>query len=145
MSDHKQHDKQHEGTTAVAEQPKTKVGDKPEAVAKTKVDKPEGEKKERKAPVRRPKNVEYRILDGVESAKFSGQRGHVIRALQSLAKQHGPEKHHTFEQVVGATEGLTTRDTKENSVGYHLNLMIKDGLVASHTPPAPAKEETKAA
>jgi hypothetical protein len=124
------------------EQTKTKVGDKVEVEqpkATTKIDEPA---KERKARVT-VKNATYRILGDVDAAKYSGQRGHVIRALQKLAKQHGPDKHFTVAEVAAATENLVSRTPVEASVGYHLKGMIGNEVTAN-IPPAPAKVEKKA-
>ncbi len=120
------------------EQPKEKTGDKSEAT--TSVDK--SEKKER-AP-RTPKNVKYRILEGVDATKFIGQRGHVIKALQKLAGDDA-EAYFTAEEIAAATEGLVSRTPVLDSVTYHLKGMAKDGQVVTLTPPAEEKKEEAAA
>lgn len=121
------------------EQPKEKVGDKVEA--KTQVD---GAEKKERAP-RTPKNVKYRILDGVDASKFAGQRGHVIRALQGLSSKHGADAFHSAEEVAAATEGLVSRTPVLDSVNYHLKGMVKEGQVVSFVPETKADEKKEEA
>lgn len=134
MSDHKQ-----------AEQTKTKVGDKveaekPKAAATTSVD---GATKERK-PRQNVKSSQYRILDGVDATKFNGQKGCVIKALQTLSAKHGPDAHFSVEQIAAATENLVSRTPVDASVSYHLKGMVAKGEVAVKNPEPVAKEEKKA-
>lgn len=140
MAKHKDH--QHEGGVAVeeqaadVEQPKTKVGDKPETAVDAK------EKKIRRTAVKA--TSEYRILDGVDASKFAGQRGHVVRSLQKLQAQD-PDKHWTLAEIVANTDNLVSKTPVEASVSYHLKGLITDGQVVTKTPEAPAKAETVAA
>lgn len=133
MSDHKQH-----------EQTKSKVGDKveaekPKAAATTAVDAPAKDRKPRQTV----KDSTYRILDGVDGSKFNGQKGAVIKALQKLSKEHGPDAHFSVAQVAAATEGLVSRTPVEASVGYHLKGMVSKGEVAVKNPEPVAKAEKK--
>jgi hypothetical protein len=142
MSDQKQHE-QAKTEQPKTEQTKTKVGDKVEAeqpkAATTKID--GAAAKERKPRVT-AKNATYRILSEVDAAKYNGQRGHVIRALQKLAKQHGPDKYFTVDEVASATENLVSRTPVEASVAYHLKGMTGNE-VSAKLPEPPAKKEEK--
>lgn len=127
----------HESNVGVADQvevktdePRVKVGDKVEAV-NTSVDSPAKEKTPR---VITPRNVKYRILDGVDASKFAGQRGHVIRSLQKLSATHGSDAAFTVEQIVSHVEGLVSRTPIEASVKFHLAGMVKDGQVQQIVP-----------
>lgn len=113
------------------EQPKEKAGDKVETAV-------DGVKKER-AP-RAPKNVLYRVLDGVDASKFIGQRGHVIRALQKLAEDNS-EAFHSVEHIAAKTEGLVSRTPIIDSVTYHLKGLAKDGQVVTSVPASETKKE----
>src|SRR5271157_1071830 len=105
-------EKKHAKPTTEVEQPKEKVGDKPAA---TTVDKPAKERKPRAV-----KGIgSYRILDGVDAAKFNGQRKVVVLTMQKLSASN-PEGSFTVAEIVAAQEGLVTRDTLENSVEYHV-------------------------
>jgi hypothetical protein len=139
----------HEGNTAVLdakvtptvkeEKAKVKTGDKVPETAKTTVDGTATEKGPR-AP-RAPKNVTYRILDGVDAAKFSGQKGHVIRAMQKLSETHGADKHFTVEEIAKHADGLVSKTPIEASVNFHLKSLVKDGQVSVKSPEPPAKVE----
>jgi hypothetical protein len=131
----------HENTAVVAEQPKSKTGDKVEKAEtpKTTVDAPAKERKPRNSV----KSGSFRILDGVDAAAHAGQRGHVIRALQKLAQTKGADKHFTLEEIVANTEGLVSRTPVEASVSYHLKGLADDGKVSVQMPEAPAKAEKK--
>lgn len=137
MSKHETQETKHD-TKVVAEQPRTKTGDKVETPkAETKVDAPAKERKPRNSV----KSGSFRILDGVDAAQHNGQRGHVIRALQKLAKEKGADKHFTLEEIVANTEGLVSRTPVEASVSYHLKGLADDGKVSVNLPEAPAKAE----
>jgi hypothetical protein len=123
----------------MAEEPKTKVGDQ----AVTTVDGVATPGK--KARVSTPKGIPtFRALDGVDPAKYIGQRGTVIRSLQKLALAEGGDKYFTHEQIVANVEGLVTRCAVADSVMYHLKGLVADKLVAlevitpAATEPAPA-------
>lgn len=143
MGKHKDH--QHEGGVAVeeasqeqasVEQPKTKVGDKPETAVDAK------EKKARKSPIKTSNG--FRILDGVDASKFAGQRGHVVRSLQKLQGQD-PDKHWSLEEIVANTDNLVSKTPVEASVGYHLKGLVADGQVVTQPAPVAAKAEEPAA
>jgi hypothetical protein len=115
----------------VLEEPKVKIGDKTEVapVATTTVD----SGKKPRAP-RIPKNVKYRILEGVDVTKFSGQRAIVIRTLQSLLSQDGPDSFYSPEEIASLIAEYPARVDKVESVTWHLRGMLKENLVAALTP-----------
>jgi hypothetical protein len=119
--------------TAVAEAPKTKKGTKAETTTV------EGaEPKTRKAA--QPKNGLYRLIHGVSSADFRGQRQIVVKALESLGAGH-----HPVEKIVEKSDGLVSKTPVEASVKYHLRGLLEDGKVEEIVPaPAPVAEKPAA-
>lgn len=115
-----------------SEQPKTKVGDKVETVV-------DGKSK----AVRAPKVTTYRILDGVDAAKFSGQRKAVVLALQKLDAMN-PGNAYSLEEIVQNVEGLVSKTPVEASVKYHLLGLVKDKQVEGSVPATPAATEKPA-
>ena len=138
--------KDHKGATAVAEapeaeKPKVKEGD---ANATTTVDTPAKEKKARTSAVK--DSTKFRILDGVDAAKFNGQRKCVVLALQKLAGNTSPETFHPIADVVSNTEGLVARVPVADSVRWHLKGLADAGVaVRFDEPKAEVKKEEKPA
>jgi hypothetical protein len=97
-----------------AEMPKTKIGDKPETTVDSKV-----------KVARATKASRYRILDGVDISKFSGQRKLVVAALQKLDSQN-PGASWPVDEIVNNVEGLVSKTPVEASVKYHLNGLASD-------------------
>ena len=129
-----------ETTAVVAEEPKKKEGTKPPT---TTVD-----ESQKKAPrtVARQENRLYRILDGVDASKFSGQRLAVVKALQKIATERGPEHKSALEYIVANTEGLVSKTPIEASVAYHLKGLVDNGQVEMtvvETKKEEKKEESK--
>jgi hypothetical protein len=117
----------------VAEEPKkgkTKQGDKPETAV-------DGAQKKERTP-RTPANVQYRILAGVDAAKFRGQRQIVVKALQSLG-----DGSFTAEQIAAKCEGLVSKTPVIASATYHLKGLVADKEVEQIVPAAPAAAETE--
>ena len=132
MSEHVHtHDSAAVATEIATEKPKktkTKVGDKAEAT--TVVEK-------REKAVRTPRNITYRILNGVDVTKFSGQRAAVVRALQKLDSENSGTPV-TVDQIVANVEGLVSKTPVEASVRYHLAGLVKDQQVEANNVEAPA-------
>lgn len=111
----------------IAEEPKTKVGNKEET---TTIDGATAEPKEKKPRAAKIKGTErYRILAGVDAQKFAGQRGCVVRSLQKLASEQGEENSFTLAEIVANVEGLQSKTPVEASVAYHLKGMVTDLVV----------------
>jgi hypothetical protein len=126
-------------TEVIAEEPKTKIGDKVEATTTV-----EKETKTRATAIKSSGST-FRLLDGVDESKFNGQRGHVVRALKKLHAAHGQDKHFSLEEIVKNIEGLVSKTPVSASALYHLKGMAAEGQVAVNTPaPAPTKEEKPA-
>jgi len=114
----------------VAEEPKEKTGDKPTVVDSNNV--------EKKARLQMPRGTQaFRVKEGVDANKYSGQRGHVIRALQKLAGQQGADKYFTLDEIDSNVEGLVTRVDHKASVLWHLK-----GLVSTQQADVKVKEES---
>jgi hypothetical protein len=115
-----------------AEQPKEKIGDKPQTVV---------DAKEKKPRLQMPRGIQvFRVKDGVDANKYPGQRGHVIRALQKLANEKGKDAYFTLEDIDSNTEGLVTRVDHKASVLWHLK-----GLVATQQADVKVQEAEKPA
>jgi hypothetical protein len=112
------------GTLVETEEPKTTVdGETAEVGANTKAPKAP---KEVKIPV----NIQYRILDGVDVTKFNGQRACVVKGMQKLLAERGPDDSFTIPEIVAASEGLQSKTPLEASAKFHVMGLIKDGAVA---------------
>ncbi len=115
----------HVSETVVADKPKTKRGTQTEigeapspAVAKA---------------ARKPKYATFRIKDGVDPAKFRGQRQIVAKTLKDLG-----DGFFTVADIAAKQEGLTTTTPIEASIYYHLKGMIEDGEVEGTVAPTAA-------
>ena len=113
------------GTLVEAEEPKTTVDGEP-AEATEKVGKATKAPKEVKIPM----NIQYRILDGVDVTKFNGQRACVVKGMQKLLAERGPDDSFTIPEIVAASEGLQSKTPLEASAKFHVMGLIKDGAVA---------------
>lgn len=122
----------------VAEKPKskTKKGTQVEGAAHV-----EGAEKKVRTP-RVSATTSYRILDGVDAAKFRGQRQIVVKALQSLG-----DGSFTAEQIAEKCEGLVSKTPVVASATYHLKGLVADGQVEAITaePAAETAAENEAA
>ena len=110
------------GTKVEAEEPKTTV-DAPAST--TKEDKPKEDKPKAVAPTVR----QYRLLDGVDASKFRGQRETIVKGMQKLATERGPDDSFTVADIVAYSEGLVSKTPLEASVKFHLNGLLKDKAV----------------
>jgi hypothetical protein len=120
----------------VAEEPKEKVGDKPTVV----------DSKEKKPRLSMPRGVQlFKLRDGVDANKYSGQRGHVIRGLQKLATANGTDKYFTIDEIDANTEGLVTRVDHKASVTWHLKGLVATQQADVKIQDEPAKAEAVAA
>lgn len=137
MSKHKHNADAVDATASevVAEEPKTKIGDKADTVV-------DAAAKEKKPRVQKAKVSTYRILDGVDVTKFNGQRKQVVTALQKLSTDN-PDASFSVDEIVASTEGLVSKTPVEASVLYHLKGLAADKHVEVTEPPA--AEATKAA
>ncbi len=125
-------------TAVEVEQPKEKVGDKPEA--STTVD---SEAKAKRTAIPKDRST-YRILSGVDASKFNGQRQSVVKALQKLAAAEGEDKSFSLESIVANVEGLVSKTPVEASVLYHLKGLVGNAQVEVTVVPKPeAKKEEK--
>lgn len=125
----------------VAEEPKTKTGDKDES-PKTVVEGKTGESKPRAARI--PQTATYRVMDGVDSSKWTGQRSCIVKSLQKLANDQGSDKFFTVKQIADNVENFTARVPVEASVAWHLKYLVKDGFAAVNTQSAPTEEKAAA-
>lgn len=125
----------------VAEEPKTKTGDKPES-PKTVVEGKNSDGKPRAARI--PQTATYRIMDGVDSTKWTGQRTCVVKSLQKLANEQGGDKFFTVKQIADNVENFSARVPVEASVAWHLKYLVKDGFAAVNTQSATPAEEKAA-
>lgn len=119
--------------TVVAEKPKSgkvKEGTKPETAV-------DGAAVEKKKSVKLASNTKYRILSGVDAAKFRGQRQIVVKALQSLG-----EGFFTLEQIAAKCDGLISKTPVEASAKYHLGGLVADKEVETLTEAPAAATET---
>ena len=86
----------------------------------------------------------FRILDGVDSNKFRGQRKLIVVALQKLNVNNESTKADgfTLEQITAEVEKgeekLISKTPVEASIKFHLNGMLKDKEVDEVNAPAPA-------
>jgi hypothetical protein len=110
------------GTLVETEEPKTTVDGETAEATVTK----EKKVKEVKVPV----NIQYRILDGVDAMKFNGQRACVVKGMQKLLAERGPDDSFTIPEIVAASEGLQSKTPLEASAKFHVMGLIKDGAVA---------------
>jgi len=134
---------------AEVEKPKVKKGNKNAAV--TTID--TGVKVKDPAAPRRlsiPKSgTTYRLLSGVLTSSFNGQRRSVVESLNKLKGIHGEDSYFTLEQIVENVDGLVSSTPIENSVLYHLKGLIgKDQVMFLSLPKAekaaPEKEQEAA-
>lgn len=144
MAKHKEHQQSVEETPVAesveVEVPKVKIGDEEPT---TTVDVKEKSTKPRASHL--PKDTsKFRVLEGVEAAKFAGQRGHVIRALQVLQSEN-PEGYFTVAEIAARAEGLVSKTPVEDSVNYHLKAMVAEKMVEVAAVVKEAKAESVAA
>jgi len=126
---------------------KQKTGDKvaaeaPKAAqtATTSVDAPAKEKKPRVAKG----SASYRLLQGVDVSKFSGQRAAVVKSMQKLAAAQGEDKFFSVAEIAKNVEGLQSKHPVEASTEWHLKQMKTLKIVDEHVTPAPAATEVPA-
>jgi len=125
--------KQKTGDKVVAESPKPA-----ETAATTTVDAPAKEKKPRA-----PKgSANYRILDGVDVSKFSGQRLAVVKAMQKLAGAQGGDKFFSVDEIAKNVEGLQSKHPVADSTAWHLKQMKALKIVDEQITPASAAAAT---
>jgi hypothetical protein len=124
--------------TAVAEQPKkSKKGNKDNTTVETAKVPREGAKAVGKAST-------FRILDGVDAAKFRGQRQHVVNALKKLGEGN-PNASFTIAQIAENCNDLVTKTPIDASIKYHLGFLVKDKEVQEIGAEPAAPEAEKAA
>ena len=104
------------GTKVEAEEPKTTVDAPAAATPAPKV--------EKVAVI--PTIKQYRLLDGVDVGKFRGQRAIIVKGMQKLASERGPDDSFTVADIVAYAEGLISKTPLEASVKFHLNGLVKD-------------------
>ena len=121
--------------TVVAEKPKTTKHKEGNAAAGASP--VEGATKTKTPRV--PKNSKYRILNGVDAAKFRGQRQIVVKALQSLG-----EGFHSVDAIAAKCDGLVSKADVAASAAWHLKGLAANLEVEVEAPPAPVKAEKTA-
>ena len=128
--------------TVVAEKPKTvkhKEGTAKEATAGAS---PEGVVKVKAPKV--PKDTKFRILAGVDVAKFRGQRQQVVKAALSLG-----DGFFSAKEIASKIEGYTSKASVEDSALWHLKGLVAnqeaEALIVEKPVAAPVSEAGKEA